>query len=284
MYKANVYNVMIASPSDVLKERNIASEVVYYWNTLNSQKNRIVLLPICWETHSAPLMGERAQEVINKLVTDKADLLVGIFWTRIGTKTGDFESGTIEEIERHIENGKPAMLYFSDAPVRLDSVDKDQYEKLQDFKKRCLSKGLVETFDSIEDFRDKLKQHISLTIDSNPYFEVSIETHAEIPEQNSNPFEELSSILSVKAKELLIDCAKTERSILLLKFIGNRFMLQADKAYKGEGQRELAKWESVLNELESNDLIKDTSYKGESFDLTNKGYEFADYLNKINAA
>jgi len=275
---------MIASPSDVLKERNIASEVVYYWNTLISQKNRIVLLPICWETHSAPLMGARAQEVINKLVTDKADLLVGIFWTRIGTKTGDFESGTIEEIERHIENGKPAMLYFSDAPVRLDSVDKDQYEKLQDFKQRCLCKGLVETFDSIEDFRDKLKQHISLTIDSNPYFEVSIETHAEIPEQNINPFEELISILSVKAKELLIDCAKTERSILLLKFLGNRFMLQADKAYEGKGQRELAMWESVLNELESNDLIKDTSYKGESFDLTNKGYEFADYLNKIKAA
>jgi len=283
MYKANVYNVMIASPSDVLKERDIAREVVYYWNTLNSQKNKIVLLPICWETHSAPLMGERALEVINKLVTDKADLLVGIFWNRIGTKTGDFESGTIEEIERHIEKGKPAMLYFSNAPVKMESVDKNQYEKLMKFKSRCLEKGLVDTFDSTEDFRDKLKKHISLTIDNNPHFETSIETGIEIQGQNSNPFTELSSSLSEKAKEFLIHCAKTESSILLLKFVGDHFLLKTDAAYEGEGQRELAKWEAILDELKTTGLIKDTSHKGESFELTHKGYEFADYLNEFNS-
>jgi hypothetical protein len=94
-YSANVYNVMIASPGDVAKEKQLAREVVLKWNDLHSKQTKIVLLTISWETHSSPELGDRPQAIINKQVLKDADLLIGIFWTRIGTPTGKAESGTL---------------------------------------------------------------------------------------------------------------------------------------------------------------------------------------------
>jgi hypothetical protein len=53
-YKAEVYKVMIASPGDVNEERKIIREVLSEWNAVNSEMRKIVLLPVGWETHSAP--------------------------------------------------------------------------------------------------------------------------------------------------------------------------------------------------------------------------------------
>src|SRR5438552_9179076 len=122
-YDAKVYNVMIASPGDVELERSIVREVVSDWNAANSAARAMVLQPVGWETHSAPAMGDRPQSIINKQVLQKSDLLIAMFWTRLGTPTGAAPSGTVEEIEEHVKAGKPAMIYFSSAPVRPDSVD-----------------------------------------------------------------------------------------------------------------------------------------------------------------
>jgi hypothetical protein len=121
-YPAAVFNVMIASPSDVAAERALVKEVVHEWNAVNAFTRRIVLQPIGWETHSSPSMGEHPQHVLNEQVLAKCDLLVGVFWTRVGTRTPEYESGSVEEIERHLAAGKPAMLYFSNSPVHPDSV------------------------------------------------------------------------------------------------------------------------------------------------------------------
>ncbi|WP_198391594.1 hypothetical protein [Burkholderia ubonensis] len=56
-YQATVYKVMIASPGDVAAERNIIREILNEWNTVHSEKMKIVLLPVGWETHSSPEMG-----------------------------------------------------------------------------------------------------------------------------------------------------------------------------------------------------------------------------------
>ncbi len=93
-YSARVFRILIASPSDVTDERDIAVKTIQEWNDLNSAERQIVLLPLRWETHSAPEYGRRPQEVINRQVVDHSDLLVGIFWTRIGSPTGVADSGT----------------------------------------------------------------------------------------------------------------------------------------------------------------------------------------------
>ncbi|EKF9136088.1 hypothetical protein [Vibrio cholerae] len=82
-YQAKVFRVLIASPSDVVDEREIAVKTIQEWNDLNSAERQIVLLPLRWETHTAPEYGKRPQEVINRQMVDHCDLLIGAFFMQI---------------------------------------------------------------------------------------------------------------------------------------------------------------------------------------------------------
>lgn len=169
-YTATVFKVMIASPSDVASERSIIRELLADWNVVNADSKKTVLLPVGWETHSVPEMGNRPQDIINRQVLRGCDLLIGVFWTRIGTATGQFASGTVEEIEEHIRADCPVMLYFSNTPVTPDSIDPEQYRQLKEFRKACRSRGLYESYTDINDFRAKLYRQLQLKINQDPYF------------------------------------------------------------------------------------------------------------------
>jgi hypothetical protein len=56
-FDAKVLRVLIASPGDVDEERNVIPEIINDWNAMNSVISKVVLMPVKWETHSAPLMG-----------------------------------------------------------------------------------------------------------------------------------------------------------------------------------------------------------------------------------
>ena len=73
------------------------------------------MMPAVDEARVCPAMGDRPQAIINKQVLANCDLLVAVFWTRIGSPTGVAVSGTVEEIQEHLNAGKPAMIYFSSA-------------------------------------------------------------------------------------------------------------------------------------------------------------------------
>lgn len=163
-FDAKVYRIVIASPSDVEEERDLVSSLIQSWNDLYSSTRKTVLLPLKWETHTAPEYGTRPQEVVNRAIIDECDLLVGIFWCRIGSPTGVADSGTLEEIERVGNAGKPVMLYFSRIPIEPDKMDFAQFEKLQDFKQKTYPKGLVETYSRISDFRDKFSRQLEMKV------------------------------------------------------------------------------------------------------------------------
>lgn len=163
-YNARVFRILIASPSDVGQEREIAVSTIQTWNDLNSSERQIVLLSLRWETHAAPEYGRRPQAVINRQVVDHCDLLVGIFWTRIGSPTGEAESGTIEEIERVAKQGKPVMLYFSQSKQDPDTIDLEQLKRLRDFKSKTFPSALVEHYINQIDFRDKLWRQLEIQI------------------------------------------------------------------------------------------------------------------------
>lgn len=97
-----------------------------------------------------------------------ADILVGILWTRLGTPTGEAESGTVEEIGEFVANGKPVLLYFSSVPFVPDSVDSEQYRRLKEFKESVRSQGLVFDFHSVLELRDLLYRHLNSTVHDLP--------------------------------------------------------------------------------------------------------------------
>jgi hypothetical protein len=163
-YDSRVYRVLIASPSDVDEEREIIASVIQAWNDLHSYSRKTVLLPLRWETHTAPAYGTRPQEVINRAIVDECDLLVGIFWTRIGSPSGEADSGTIEEIERVAKAKKPIMLYFSHIEVDPEKINTEQINRLRSFKSAMESGGLIDTVKSRIEFRDKFSIQLEMKI------------------------------------------------------------------------------------------------------------------------
>jgi hypothetical protein len=163
-YDARVLRILIASPGDVSKERDIISQVISEWNYVNSRDRSIVLLPLRWETHAFPEMGTGPQASINRQIVDSCDMAVAVFWTRLGTATEVAASGTAEELTRVADAGKPVMLYFSRAKVNMQSVDLQEHERLMDFKTKLQPKALIGDYGSLSEFREKFRRQLSLRI------------------------------------------------------------------------------------------------------------------------
>jgi hypothetical protein len=275
-YQATVQKVMIASPSDVAAERSIVREVLSEWNVVHSDSRRIVLLPIGWETHSIPEMGSRPQALINKQILNDCDLLVGVFWTRIGTSTGEYESGTVEEIEEHIKAGKPVMLYFSNSPVLADSVDADQYARLKSFKNDCKSRGLYESYSDLGEFRSKFYRQIQLKINKDGDLNSSDTQQIVITDAQPKPALQLSR----EAQALLKACSEDPSGqILHIPHLGGVVIQVSGKNFVEDNTpRSRAKWEGALAELENEGLLEAVGAKRQIFKMTREGYAVADQI------
>ena len=100
--------------------------------------------------------GVRPQEAINSQLVRTSDILVGMFWTKIGTDTGVAESGTVEEIDQFVAAAKPAMLYFSRRPIDPNTIDIKQHNRLRSFKAATYKKALTGAFVGPDDLRQTL--------------------------------------------------------------------------------------------------------------------------------
>ncbi len=282
-YQATVIKVMIASPSDIVEERNIVRDVLYDWNAIHSERQNIVLLPISWETHSSPEMKNHPQDIINKQVLKDCDILVGIFWTRIGTSTEKYQSGTIEEIEEYLKDNKLAMLYFSSVSIEPSKLDSKQYMEVQKFQQSCQTRGLYQTYTDANDFKEKFNRHLQLKLNSKEFS--ILESNESGTIRLDTPKETLTiTTLTMEAKELLIAGSKDSNGMIFhhshlsgvhLKANGKEFLT-------GNNAKERAIWEGALEELENNYYIKSKGHKKEIFELTRKGYDMAEQLEKDN--
>lgn len=278
-YRAKVYKVMIASPGDVPREREVIRDLIHEWNAVHSEKEDIVLMPVGWESHSSPSMGERAQAVINKQVLADCDLLIAVFWTRLGSPTGKARSGTVEEIEKHLSAGKPAMIYFSSVPVVPESVDQRQYKALQKFKEECRKRGLVETYDAIPQFRDKLNRQLAQTVirllSSKKNGQRGVEAVL-VPDRPKSP------PLVAEAQQLLLEASRDQNGIILKMYTLDGLTIQTNGRILVDNAepRTEARWEAALRQLHELGLVHDRGYIGEVFALTHAGYRAADQLRE----
>lgn len=166
-FQANVYRVLIASPSDVMEERALIPHILHEWNTQFSAYYKTVFLPVKWETHTIPDMGGRPQGLINKQIVDDSDILIGVFWSKLGTDTGVAVSGTVEEIEEFLSDSKKVMLYFSNKDIPRNAIDFEQLKKVDEFKTKCQSQGLYHSYDNLEQFKMALSSHLTIFAQQN---------------------------------------------------------------------------------------------------------------------
>jgi hypothetical protein len=224
---------------------------------------------------------------LNNQILRDADLLVAVFWTRIGTPTGEAVSGSVEEIERHLGAGKPAMIYFSDAPVRPDSVDEAQYKALKEFKQNIKSRGLFEVYDTPSNFAEKFRRQLASKINSDQFFRPTAQAGAEMESDEQALIDHVLKeatdkipAMSDEAKTLLVE-ASLDRSghILHMRFIGGITVQTNGKQFiEDNNPRSRAAWEGALEELENLDLVKTLGHKREIYQLTREGYDVAELL------
>ncbi|MCE3277544.1 MAG: hypothetical protein K0R13_3399 [Propionibacteriaceae bacterium] len=158
-FSATVYRVLIASPGDVSHERNVVERAIIDWNDEHSRDKFVVFLPVRWE-RASPRGGAAGQDVVNEDLVDTSDVLIGVFWWRIGTRTREERSGSIEEIRRFARSGRPYGLFFKAGSMPM-THDPEQYAALGLFKNEVRGfeseiRGLTQDFRT----RDQLRQYV----------------------------------------------------------------------------------------------------------------------------
>lgn len=296
-YGAKVYNVMIASPSDVNEERQTIREAIFEWNYKNSRVNEMVLIPLGWETHSAPLLDEgqdrSGQRIINDMVLKHADVLVAIFKTRIGSPTGRSASGTIEEINLHCSLGKPVLRYFGKKSrcyniftgilSALNKILKRDGEDqaVEQYKKECMKNGLIYEYADCRELKENFYGHLQLVVNrlkdkegrkaapENPIIGA--------PGASLAVIEGSASVVNEKIKILLNEVLQDSKGqICVSKFVGEQIKVETNGGkYFG--------LEDVLKHLEQSQWIKKSDSDGRIFTLTDLGYQEAVKLKSVQS-
>jgi len=166
--ESKIVRIVIASPGDVSEERNSVPGLFTEWNNANA-KDGVQLHPKMWETAAVPEYGDHPQHVINRQIIEEGDLLVALFWTKVGSPTPTAKSGTIEEIREFIraKGGRRVMVYFCNREIAQspDQIDHDAIRILQEFKREIRDNCLYAEFDPVSELHYKLYRHLDTKVD-----------------------------------------------------------------------------------------------------------------------
>lgn len=155
--------IFVSSPGDVDVERKAVSSTVARWNSRNADARGVTFNVWAWENNSIPDVGVDAQAVMNQQIPQDFDILVGIFWTRLGTPTGRAGSGTQEEIEDAIKqrgdsNSPHVAVYFKDGTPKLSSIDVNQLTRLREYQQSLQSRALAGRFDDVQELEAEIEK------------------------------------------------------------------------------------------------------------------------------
>lgn len=163
-----VLSIFLASPGDVAEERERMAEVVSHWNRSWSRELGLRLELLRWEEDAYPDIGEDAQDVINQQISAEWDIFVGIMWSRFGTPTNRFGSGTQEEFERALARYRSVpgsislLMYFKDGPIAPSKIDTNQLQQVQAFRQSVAAAGLLSwDFSDADQFEKLIGLHIT---------------------------------------------------------------------------------------------------------------------------
>jgi len=158
------YKCLITSPSDLVEERLKICETVNNWNAIIGSTLGLNIDPVRWETHALPDLHAKPQTVINEQIVKNADFAIALFWSKIGTSTDNYDSGSIEEIEILLKLGKPVLLYFSLKPIPHDKLNPKELARLEEFKESIKCRGLYNEFTNNEELVTKVQLQITATV------------------------------------------------------------------------------------------------------------------------
>jgi hypothetical protein len=211
------------------------------------------------------------KEIINRQLLHDADILIGIFGTRIGTPTVDYLSGTVEEIKRHVADGRTAKVYFSDVPVPPSEINAAQYAQVQGFRDECQSSGLYASFNNIHDFSRDFRHHLDIELNQPRY------RWLVVPESSAAE----DRVLTPDALRLLVAAVADEGQFVLQEGIdGDRLRIGDDEFIDGS-PRSAARWRQAIEELNSAGAVEELTDR--IYRVTAVGFEIVDERDESTA-
>ena len=144
-YKALVLNLLISAPGDIpLESLTTIRKAISQWNCNYGQQFSLNVLPISWTEHAVAEFGDRPQALLNKQIVDDADLAIALFRDRLGTPTGEAESGTAEEIKVLAEAGKQIAILVDSSPrTPLTGPALKERQRLEDYLDKLYNQALI---------------------------------------------------------------------------------------------------------------------------------------------
>lgn len=167
--QVQLLRVVVASPSDVPAEREIVPRVAEEINRSIGADRGVRLEVIRWETDAHPgFHPSGPQGLIDPILRiEDSDLVIGIFWKRFGTQTGDALSGTEHEIRTAIKawqkRRRPQIfVYFNKKSATPRSQQEtDQWGRVLRFKEDFPAEGFCWSYNRVSQFETLLRTHLT---------------------------------------------------------------------------------------------------------------------------
>ena len=161
-----VLRAVVASPSDVKRERDSLPAIFEEVNRDTAGPARLHLELSRWETDSYPGFDPQGpQGLIDPILNiEDCDLLIGIFWSKMGTPTPSGPTGTEHEfgtaLESRRRNQRPQiMTYFCERPPSA-KADKNESARVRAFRDKFPREGLHWPYTSVRDFQKLVAAHL----------------------------------------------------------------------------------------------------------------------------
>lgn len=164
------YTVFISSLGDVKEERLVAKNIVDEINHWIGHIFPINLKPFLYEFSVYSDLDINPQNTVNNQLPE-IDIFLGIFWTRFGTPTTKFNSGSEEEFYNAFEKKKSEpdkikmMMFFKEASLPYET-DFIQFEMVKAFKEKIRYLGITSSFTDLKQFELLLRIQLPPAISS----------------------------------------------------------------------------------------------------------------------
>ena len=163
-----IYKCLVASPGDTKEERQICLKIFKELNKGLGECFSFSIEERMWEHNTRPsFSGEYSQATISDQLGNDYDLFVGIMNNKFGTKTNVAGSGTEEEFNNAYQRLKnkeclDIMFYFNDAPVKKSELNSEDFNKVNNFKKKVADLGgYYWTYNGVNDFENIFRTHLT---------------------------------------------------------------------------------------------------------------------------
>ena len=175
------YDLLISCPGDITSEINIIENSVSQFNSQFSDALGISVRTKHWHKNSYPQSGGKPQALLNDQFVNECDAAIAILWTRFGTPTDKYGSGTEEEIEIMLSSGKQVFMYFSDKPIPPSQMNEEEYKKVKAFRDKYKDRGIYFSYSSDEEFKSLFFAHLSQHfLSEKKVADVKKERHSEL--------------------------------------------------------------------------------------------------------